>query len=65
MAFPENILIYQLTTAKALIQTHTQLKIASSISHPFLWRREGKAHISLSLGAGHLAQCGWVWDKED
>ena len=44
MAFPESILMYQQTTAKALNQTNTQLNIASSISHPFLWRKEEKAH---------------------
>lgn len=44
MAFPESILLYLQTTAKALNQTHTQLKIASSVSHPFRWRREEKAH---------------------
>lgn len=38
MAFPESILIYQQTTAKALNQTHTRLKMASSTAHPFLWR---------------------------
>lgn len=51
MAFPESILLYQQTTAKALNQTHTQLKIASSISHPFLWRREEKAHVRASPNA--------------
>lgn len=40
MVFPESILVYQPTRAKALNPTHTQLKITSSISCPYLWRRE-------------------------
>lgn len=40
MVFPESILVCQPTRAKALNPTHTQLKITSSISCPYLWRRE-------------------------
>lgn len=43
MVFPESILVCQPTRAKALNPTHTQLKIASSISRPYLWRREREA----------------------
>lgn len=43
MAFPESILVHQATRAKALNPTHTQLKIASSLSCPYLQRREREA----------------------
>lgn len=48
MAFPESILVYQPTRAKALNPTHTQLKITSSISCPYLWRRERSELSDLS-----------------
>lgn len=43
MVFPESILVYQPTRAKALNPTYTRLKIASSVSCPYLWRREREA----------------------
>lgn len=58
MVFPESILVCQPTRAKALNPTHTQLKIASSISHPYLWRREREACTATLASERQLGEPG-------
>lgn len=64
MVFSESILVYQPTRAKALNPTHTQLKIASSISCPYLWRRERSVHSNLSERAIERASERPLWEPD-